>query len=84
MELSKLTDKELCKVREIFNDCDNFKYEENEERLLKLNDLYAFGGVFKFWLEYQTEKSVYNAIVYARLSVTCEMAERFYKNNLDN
>jgi hypothetical protein len=82
MELKKLTDKELCEVKKIFNDCDNFEYNENQERILTLNYLYAFGGVFNFWLEGLTEKSVYNAIVFAKLNVTCEMAERFYNNNL--
>ena len=82
MELKKLTDKELCEVKKIFNDCDDFEYNENQKRILKLNDLYGFRGVFNFWVEGLTEKSVYNAIVFAKLNVTCEMAERFYNNNL--
>jgi hypothetical protein len=82
MELSKLTDKELCQVKKIFDDCDRFEYEQNKERILKINELYAFGTIFVYWIETCDTKNVYSAIVYAKLGVLCAMAERFYEKHL--
>jgi len=79
MDFSKLNDKDLCKVLEVFESVDAMKYNDVSLRTSTLkNELKTF-NVFKDWLNDLSVDNVNMKTPFLRLNIICEMSERFKK-----
>lgn len=80
-KFNTLSDKHLCKVYKVFNECSNISFFKSNERCEKLKTICMF---FKNkdelveWLdEYNNDDAMNKIVVFDKISLICEMAKRF-------
>lgn len=82
MKLSKLTNKELCQIKDILDKCGKIQYSKINERILELKEVEQFGEQFVDWVSDLDVDNVYQRMLFLTINMNCEMSERFYQLNL--
>jgi len=82
MEVSKLTNKELCQIKDILYECEKIRYSRINERISGLKELEQFGEQFVKWVENLDIDNVYQRMLFLTININGEMSERFYRLNL--
>jgi len=83
MEVSTLTNKELCQIRDILKECEKIEYAKINERISSLKELERFGERFVRWVADLDIHNVYVRMAFLSMSINYEMSDRFYKLNLE-
>ena len=83
MEVSKLTNKELCQIKDILKECEKIQYARINERISGLKALERFGERFVHWVADLNIDNVYQRMLFLSISINYEMSDRFYKLNLE-
>jgi hypothetical protein len=83
MEVSKLTNKELCQINDILKECEKIQYARINERISGLKALERFGERFVHWVADLNIDNVYQRMLFLSISINYEMSDRFYKLNLE-
>ena len=82
MNVSKLTNKELCQISDILHKCEKIRYARINERISGLKELEQFGEQFVNWVANLDIDNVYQRMLFLTMNINCEMSERFYQLNL--
>jgi hypothetical protein len=83
MNLSLLTDDEVCFVYTVFKRAFELKYDKNEERLEQLQILSGFSKITDKWLIGVDITNVNMATTMGLLDIKSEMGDRFFKKCLE-
>ncbi len=83
MEVSKLTDDEICFVYIVLKSAFELRYDKNEERLERLKLLKGFSKITDDWLRYIDISNVNITTTMKLLDIKSEMGDRFFKKCLE-
>ena len=84
MSLTLLTDDEVCFVYTVVKSAFELRYDKNEERLERLQNLKGFSKIIDEWLIGVDITNVNMATTMKLLDIKSEMGDRFFKKCLGN